>query len=162
MSSTVSGTGNSSISTRRSASGFRRCAPARARRCCRRRRPVLAHGLASSRSRTYEGLGNGRPRAAKYLQVSQEIPAPLERLTDGEYRNSHAGFQDFYATPIHRVTGPSASYATRTANSLQPHAFRQGSADRVEDGTAAITERGLASYVPRRCWARCASPRTAR
>ena len=97
----------------------------------------------------YEGLGPAVARGqAKYLQVSQELPAPLERLADGEYRSSHPSFQDFYATPIHLVNGPGQSYTTRTPNALQPHAFRQGNAARAEDGTARITERnGWPSYV---------------
>ena len=97
----------------------------------------------------YEGLGSTVARGrAKYLQVSQEVPAPLEKLTCGEFRDSHPSFQDFYATPIHLVTGPAQSYVTRTANSLQPHAFRQGSAARAEDGAVAVTERnGWPSYV---------------
>ena len=97
----------------------------------------------------YEGLGSTVARGqAKYLQVSQEVPAPLEKLADGEYRSSHPSFQDFYATPIHLVTGPRHSYTTRTANALQPHAFRHGSAAPAEDGTATVTERnGWPSYV---------------
>jgi hypothetical protein len=97
----------------------------------------------------YEGLGRTVARGqAKYLQVSQELPAYLEKLADGEFRNSHAGFQDFYATPIHLVNGPRQTYTTRTANALQPHSFRQGSATPAADGAATINERnGWPSYV---------------
>lgn len=97
----------------------------------------------------YEGLGSTVARGqVKYLQVSQEVPAPLEKLACGEYRSSHPSFQDFYATPIHLVNGPRQTYTTRTANALQPHAFRAGSATRAEDGAAIITERnGWPSYV---------------
>lgn len=97
----------------------------------------------------YEGLGPAVARGqAKYLQVSQEMPAPLEKLASGEFRNAHAGFQDFYATPIHLVTGPSQTYRTRTANALHPHAFRQGNAAATEDSSATIVERnGWPSYV---------------
>jgi hypothetical protein len=113
--------------------------------------PVLAgQGLGQfSVQDVYEGLGGGVARGqAKYLQVSQEVPAPLERLADGEYRNAHAGFQDFYATPIHLVTGPSVTYATRTGNALQAHAFRQGSAAAANHDGVQITERnGWPSYV---------------
>jgi hypothetical protein len=46
------------------------------------------------------------------------------------------------------VNGPKETFATRTANALQPHAFRQGSAAPAEDGSIAITERnGWPSYV---------------
>lgn len=97
----------------------------------------------------YEGLGSSVARGqVKYLQVSQELPAPLEKLADGEYRNAHPGFQDFYATPIHRVTGTRHSYVTHTANALQAHAFRAGSAVPSPDQTATITEdSGWPSYV---------------
>jgi hypothetical protein len=127
--------------------------------CVRPRPPVLqeAHnpGLAQQGlgqftvQNVYEGLGSTVARGqAKYLQVSQEVPAPLEKLADGEFRCSHPSFQDFYATPIHVVTGPRQTYTTRTANALQPHAFRQGSAARTEGGVAAVTERnGWPSYV---------------
>ena len=66
------------------------------------RDPVLAQqGLGQFTVQdVYEGLGSTVARGqAKYLQVSQEVPAPLERLADGEYRSSHPSFQDFYATP---------------------------------------------------------------
>ena len=115
------------------------------------RDPVLAQqGLGQFAVQdVYEGLGTNVARGrAKYLQVSREMPAPLEKLASGEYRNSHAGFQDFYATPIHLVNGPSRSYVTRTANALQAHAFRAGSAAPAEDGKATITENnGWPSYV---------------
>ena len=97
----------------------------------------------------YEGLGSTVARGqAKYLQVSQEVPAPLEKLACGELRSSHPSFQDFYATPIHMMAGQRQTYLTRTANALQPHAFRQGSATPAEDGAATVTERnGWPSYV---------------
>jgi hypothetical protein len=113
--------------------------------------PVLAEaGLGQFTIQdVYEGLGSSVARGrAKYLQVSQEMPSPLERLTDGEYRNTHASFQDFYASPVHLVAGPRQTYITRTANALYPHAFRQGSAAPAEEGVATVTERnGWPSYV---------------
>ena len=97
----------------------------------------------------YEGLGSTVARGqAKYLQVSQEVPAYLEKLACGEFRSTHPSFQDFYATPVHLVNGPLQTYTTRSANALQPHAFRAGSAALAQDGTATITERnGWPSYV---------------
>lgn len=97
----------------------------------------------------YEGIGSTVARGqAKYLQVSQELPAYLQRLEDGQFRSTHQSFQDFYATPIHLVSGPPRSYATATTNALEPHAFRAGSAAPAADGTATITENGgWPSYV---------------
>jgi len=97
----------------------------------------------------YEGLGSRVARGqVKYLQVSQEVPSPLEPLGDGEFRASHPSYPDFYASPIHLVTGPRHSYLTRTTNVLQPHAFRTGSAVPADDGTAVVTEHlGWPSYV---------------
>jgi hypothetical protein len=97
----------------------------------------------------YIGLGTHVVRGrAKYLQVSQEVPSPLQRLPDGEFRSSHPNFQDFYATPIHLVNGPRQTYTSRTVNALEPHAFRQGTAERAEDGAVTITEHnGWPSYV---------------
>ncbi len=102
----------------------------------------------------YEGLGPSVPRGqAEYLQVSQEMPAPLERLASGEYRSAHPGFEDFYATPTHLVHGPSQKYLTRTANALQPHAFRQGGAAPAPNGAAIVTERnGWPSFVAKTVW----------
>ncbi len=115
------------------------------------RDPVLAQqGLGQFMVQdVYEGLGSSVSRGrAKFLQVSQEMPARLQRLADGEFRSTHPSFQDFYATPVHLVTGPAESYLTRTANALEPHAFRQGSAVPAEGGAAKVTERnGWPSYV---------------
>ena len=97
----------------------------------------------------YQGLGSTVSRGrVKYLQVSQEVPSPLQPLPDGEFRSSHPSFQDFYASPIHLVTGPRHSFLTRTTNALEPHAFRTGSAARAGDGSAVVTENyGWPSYV---------------
>ncbi|MCU0612242.1 MAG: hypothetical protein MUE60_10690, partial [Candidatus Eisenbacteria bacterium] len=115
------------------------------------RDPVLAaQGLGQFMVQdVYMGLGPTVERGrAKYLQVSQEVPAPLENLADGQFRSSHPSFQDFYAAPIHLVNGPSQTYSTRTTNSLEAHAFRAGSAAPAGDGTANVTERnGWPSYV---------------
>ncbi|MHB8971592.1 MAG: HzsA-related protein [Pirellulaceae bacterium] len=115
------------------------------------RDPILAQqGLGQFTVQdVYAGLGSTVNRGqAKYLQVSQEVPAMLEKFAGGEYRSSHPSFQDFYATPTHLVTGPSHSYMTRVDNALQPHAFRAGSAAAAGDGTAIVTEQnGWPSFV---------------
>ncbi len=91
----------------------------------------------------YEGLGDAVPKGcAKYLQVSQEVPALLEHLECGEYRCTHPSFMDFYATPVHKVKGPAHEIVTRTKNALGAHAFRQGSAVANSNGTIIVTERG--------------------
>jgi hypothetical protein len=65
----------------------------------------------------YQGLGAAVPRGrVKYLRVAEEIPARLERLAGGQFRADHPPFQDFYATPVHLVHGPTPSFLTRTAN----------------------------------------------
>jgi len=70
----------------------------------------------------YRGLGStvayGR---AKYLRVSEEVPATLETLSDGQCRADHPPFTDFYATPVHLVRGPTPVFETRTPNA--PTAF---------------------------------------
>ena len=56
----------------------------------------------------YEGLAPKVPRGkVKYLRVCQEVRADLEQLENGEFRHDHGPvFQDFYASPIHKVNGP--------------------------------------------------------
>ena len=70
----------------------------------------------------YQGLGSTVARGrAKYLRVAQEVPAPLETLSCGQYRADHPPFTDFYASPVSLVHGPTPSYITRTPNA--PLAF---------------------------------------
>jgi hypothetical protein len=97
----------------------------------------------------YQGLGDAVARGTvKYLQVSQEIPPPLETLPTGEYRGTHPAFQDFYATPVHLLHGPPSTILTRDENALAPHAFRLGQARRLDDGRIEITEHsGWPTYV---------------
>lgn len=65
----------------------------------------------------YRGLGPNVARGrAKYLQVSQEIPADLESTPSGECRADHPPFTDFYASPVHLVHGPAPAFDTRTPN----------------------------------------------
>ncbi len=42
----------------------------------------------------------------KYIRVCQEVRADLIRLPNGEYQVDHEPFQDWYATPTHKVNGP--------------------------------------------------------
>lgn len=65
----------------------------------------------------YQGLGATVARGrAKYLQVSEELPATLDLLPSGEFRADHPPFTDFYSTPVHLVHGPAPSFQTRTLN----------------------------------------------
>jgi hypothetical protein len=55
----------------------------------------------------YEGLNGVVERgAAKYIRVCQEIRADLIQFADGQYQNDHVYYEDWYATPTHKVGGP--------------------------------------------------------
>ena len=55
----------------------------------------------------YEGLEPVVKRGmVKYIRVCQELRADLIQLPNGEYQKDHEPFQDWYATPIHKVSGP--------------------------------------------------------
>lgn len=55
----------------------------------------------------YQGI---EPLAArgtvKYIRVCEEVRAELRRLPSGEYQADHEPFEDWYATPTHKVNGP--------------------------------------------------------
>ncbi|MCH5373886.1 MAG: discoidin domain-containing protein, partial [Planctomycetes bacterium] len=72
----------------------------------------------------YQGLEPLVPRgAAKYLRVCQEVRADLEQRDNGEYRKDHGPvFTDFYATPIHKVSGPFGwpSYVAKASLGMVP------------------------------------------
>ena len=72
----------------------------------------------------YQGLEPAVARGSvKYIRVCQEVRADLERLESGEYRRDHGPvFQDFYATPVHKVSGPSGwpSYVAKASLGLVP------------------------------------------
>ena len=129
----------------------------------RPRPPVLATSLDESLAReglghftvqdVYHGLGpevaHGR---VKYLRVAEEVPAILEKLACGQYRDDHPPFQDFYAAPIHLVTGPTPSFLTRTENApLTPLSTYYNWTDHVkekENGLYEVAEAaGWPSYV---------------
>ncbi len=74
-------------------------------------------------SNVYAGLeGHVKPGTVKYLRVCQEVRADLEQLADGSYRNDHPDFQDWYATPTHKVQGPYGwpSFVAKTSLGLVP------------------------------------------
>ena len=55
----------------------------------------------------YAGLnGVVEKGTVKYIRVCQEVRAGLIQLDNGQFQNDHEPFQDWYATPIHKVYGP--------------------------------------------------------
>jgi len=55
----------------------------------------------------YQGLAPAVARGAvRYIRVCQEVRAELIRLPGGGYQADHRPFQDWYATPTHKVRGP--------------------------------------------------------
>ncbi|MBM4000253.1 MAG: hypothetical protein FJ297_12090 [Planctomycetes bacterium] len=71
----------------------------------------------------YRGIEEQVPRGTiKFLRISQEIRADLDRMPDGTYRYDHPEFQDWYATPIHKVSGPFGwpSYVAKGTLGLVP------------------------------------------
>jgi len=83
----------------------------------RPRPPILARGLPDCPPDTpgtlvvtdiYRGLGPNVARGSvKYIRIVQEMPSPLERQTDGTLKETYPPFQDYYASPTHRISGPS-------------------------------------------------------
>lgn len=94
--------------------------------------PVLVAGADAGRKEAlgqflvgdvYRGLGPAVSRGSiKYLRVCQEVRADLERLPDGDYRQDHPAFEDFYAAPTHLVRGPYGwpSYVAKASLGLVP------------------------------------------
>ena len=71
----------------------------------------------------YRGLGPAVARGTvKYLRVCEEVKATLTRLPDGEYRKDHEPFEDWYATPTHKVRGPNGwpSFVAKADLGLAP------------------------------------------
>ena len=55
----------------------------------------------------YRGLEPQVPRGqVKFIRVCQEVRADLIQLADGGYQQDHETFQDWYATPVDKVSGP--------------------------------------------------------
>jgi len=71
----------------------------------------------------YRGIEPAVPRGkVKYLRVCQEVRSDLARLPSGEYQQDHHSFQDWYATPVHKVSGPHGwpSYVAKASLGLAP------------------------------------------
>ncbi len=55
----------------------------------------------------YQGLAPPVRRGdVKYIRVCGEVRSDLARLAGGGYQADHVSFQDWYATPVHKVAGP--------------------------------------------------------
>ncbi|MHC4740953.1 MAG: HzsA-related protein, partial [Planctomycetota bacterium] len=71
----------------------------------------------------YKGLEPTVERGTvKYIRVCREIRADLQQLAGGEYRADHEPFQDWYATPTHKVRGPHGwpSYVAKGVVGIAP------------------------------------------
>ncbi len=71
----------------------------------------------------YQGLDGTVPRGrAKYIRVCEEVRAGLTQLANGEFQKDHEPFQDWYATPTHKVTGPAGwpSYVAKANLGVAP------------------------------------------
>ena len=115
------------------------------------RDPVLAQqGLGQFTVQdVYEGLGSTVARGqAKYLQVSQEVPAPLEKLACGEYPQLASELSGFLRHPDSPGDRPASQLHHPDRQRAPAACLPAGSAARAEDGTATVTEHnGWPSYV---------------
>ena len=71
----------------------------------------------------YRGLEPKVKRGqVKYLRVCQEVRADLRQLAGGDYQQDHEQFLDWYATPVHKVSGPHGwpSYVAKGVVGLVP------------------------------------------
>lgn len=116
------------------------------------RPPVLASKDSSETGPTgeftiadvYQGLEPAVPRGkVKFIRVCEEVRAGLEQLSSGEYRRDYGPiFQDFYATPIHKVSGPSGwpSYVAKASLGLAPVAADGSASFRAPAGKVVYFE----------------------
>ena len=101
----------------------------------------------------YAGLEPQVPRGrVRFLRVAEEVPATLETLPCGQFRDDHPPFTDFYASPVHLVAGPAQSFLTRTENAplaaLRTHYDWPERVTKKEEGLYRVTEAlGWPSYV---------------
>jgi hypothetical protein len=71
----------------------------------------------------YRGLEPTVQRGrVRYIRVCGEVRAGLLKLPNGEYQHDHPPFQDWYATPVHKVHGPYGwpSYVAKASLGLAP------------------------------------------
>ena len=85
----------------------------------------------------YQGLSPHVARGrVKYLRVCQEVRAELIQLENGQYQDDHQPFQDWYATPVHKVSGPHGwpSYVAKASLGIVPVAPDGSASFRVPAG----------------------------
>ena len=71
----------------------------------------------------YQGLEPTVKRGTvKYIRVCEEVRADLIQLASGGYQADHEPFQDWYATPTHKVSGPHGwpSYVAKGVLGIAP------------------------------------------
>lgn len=71
----------------------------------------------------YAGISPPVARGAvKYIRVAEEVRATLDQMPDGTYRSDHPEFQDWYATPVHKVSGPHGwpTYVAKASHGIVP------------------------------------------
>ena len=81
----------------------------------------------------YRGISPPVERGTvKYIRIVEEVRATLDQMPNGEFRKDHPEFQDWYATPVHKVSGPFGwpTYVAKQPCGLVPVA---------EDGSARFT-----------------------
>ncbi len=100
-------------------------------------KPDIENGAQLTVLDVNEGLAPHVPRGkVKYLRVCQEVRAELIPLQDGQYQDDHQPFQDWYATPIHKVSGPHGwpSYVAKASLGIVPVAADGSATFRVPAG----------------------------
>ena len=81
----------------------------------------------------YQGISPPVKRGdVKYIRISEEVRATLDEMPDGTFRADHPEFQDWYATPVHKVSGPFGwtTYVAKASHGIVPV---------EEDGSARFT-----------------------
>jgi len=81
----------------------------------------------------YQGISPPVKRGdVKYIRISEEVRATLDQMPDGTFRADHPEFQDWYATPVHKVSGPFGwtTYVAKASHGIVPV---------EEDGSARFT-----------------------
>ncbi|HEO70265.1 MAG TPA: hypothetical protein ENN80_03315, partial [Candidatus Hydrogenedentes bacterium] len=71
----------------------------------------------------YRGLGPEVPRGSvKYIRVAEEVRSNLDLMSNGEYRDDHPNFMEWYASPVDCVNGPHGwpTYVAKASHGMVP------------------------------------------